>query len=260
MSLQISPIRVTVKGQVFGAGTGKDKGLEVFPTTDILLKKLGVKDEERFVIRTKQEKVFDLAVDSETIKNLREYQLDDVRFLAARKCAGCFNEQRTGKTPTALSVMKVKEVTKLLIIAPASTLYTWAKECKTWWFTGLPVYVCDGPTNKRKQLIENWKVGALIISYECLREVTRTSKNEFGEIEEMYQTGDLAYIRKHKDIQGCILDEAHRIKNHKSKQAQALFSLDYIPHRLALTGTPAPGKQHEVFSILHWLYPQVFSG
>ena len=260
MSLQISPIRVTVKGQVFGAGTGKDKGLEVFPTTDILLKKLGVKDEERFVIRTKQEKVFDLAIDFETIKNLREYQLDDVRFLAARKCAGCFNEQRTGKTPTALSVMKVKEVTKLLIIAPASTLYTWAKECKTWWFTGLPVYVCDGPTNKRKQLIENWKVGALIISYECLREVTRTSKNEFGEIEEMYQTGDLAYIRKHKDIQGCILDEAHRIKNHKSKQAQALFSLDYIPHRLALTGTPAPGKQHEVFSILHWLYPQVFSG
>ena len=53
MSLQISPIRVTVKGQVFGAGTGKDKGLEVFPTTDILLKKLGVKDEERFVIKTK---------------------------------------------------------------------------------------------------------------------------------------------------------------------------------------------------------------
>ena len=164
MSLQISPIRITVKGQVFGAGTGKDKGLEVFPTTDILLKKLGVKNEERFIIKTKQEKVFDLAIDLETLKNLRAYQLDDVKFLAARKCAGCFNEQRTGKTPTSLSVMKVKNITKLLIIAPASTLYTWAKECKTWWFTGLPVYVCDGTTSKRKQLIENWKVGALIIS------------------------------------------------------------------------------------------------
>lgn len=260
MSLQISPIRITTKEQLLGAGTGKDKGLEVYPTTNILLNKLKTKPEEQSIIRNKQKQVLDKLKDYESFNKLREYQIEDVKFLAARKCAGCFNEQRTGKTPTALSVMKEKDVTKLLIIAPASTLYTWAKECRTWWFEELPATVCDGSASKRKTIIESWTKGALIISYECLREVTRTNKNEFGEIEEMYSTGDLAYIKKHKDIEGCILDEAHRIKNHKSKQAQALFSLSYIPNRLALTGTPAPGKQHEVFSVLHWLYPQVFTG
>ena len=29
---------------------------------------------------------------------------------------------------------------------------------------------------------------------------------------------------------------------------------------MALTGTPAPGKQHEIYSILHWLYPNIFTG
>ena len=258
--MKISPIKIMNKGPLVGQGTGKVSGMEVYPCTNLLMDILRVPIDEHELILKEQQKTLAELPDYESIKKLREYQVEDVKFLAARKCAGCFNEQRTGKTPTALSTMKVKDVTKLLIIAPASTLYTWAKECKTWWFEDLPTYVCDGTASKRKALIDNWKEGALIISYECLREVTRTNKNEFGEIEEMYSTGDLAYIKKHKDIQGCILDEAHRIKNHKSKQALALFSLDYIPNRLALTGTPAPGKQHEIFSILHWLYPQVFTG
>ena len=139
-------------------------------------------------------------------------------------------------------------------------LYTWAKECKLWWFDDLPVFVCDGPAAKRKKIIEDWHAGALVISYECLREVTRTKFSEDGYYSEVEITGDYGAIKKHKDISGVILDEAHRIKNHKSKQALALFGLDYIPHKLALTGTPAPGKQHEIYSILHWLFPTILSG
>lgn len=258
--MKITPIRILNKGQSLGQGTGRDQGLEVYPTTDSLLTKLNVSPTERFIIKETQSKTLKELPPLESLNNLRSYQLDDVKFLAARKNAGCFNEQRTGKTPTALSVMKVKGVRKLLIIAPASTLYNWARECKTWWFTKLPIVVVDGTAKKRKELIQNWKLGALIISYECLREMAKTIKDETGDILEVQITGDIAEIKKHKDIEGCILDEAHRIKNHKSKQALALFSLDYIPNKLALTGTPAPGKQHEIFSILHWLYPKVFTG
>ena len=258
--MQLSPIRLLSK-KIYGTpGTGKDKGCEVYPTTDIMLQRAGFDSVTRSTISEMQNKTVQELPDYESIKKLREYQAEDVKFLADRKAAACFNEQRTGKTPTALSTMKVKGVTKLLIIAPASTLYVWADECKRWWFEDLPAVVVDGAASKRKKLIQEWKQGALIISYECLREVTRTTKDEYGNILSMESTGDLPLIKKHKDIEGVILDEAHRIKNHKSKQALALFSLNKIPNRLALTGTPAPGKQHEVFSILHWLYPQVFSG
>ena len=258
--MKITPTRTLIKGTQLGLGTGKDQGCEVFPTTNTLINLFNLSPIDKIILEDKQKKKLEELPDYESINNLREYQKDDVCFLGARLTAGCFNEQRTGKTPTALSTMKVKDVTKLLIIAPASTLYTWANECHNWWFEGLPTVVVDGTASKRKALIDNWKTGALIISYECLRETQRTIKNEYGEIEEIQTTGDLAYIKKHKDIQGVILDEAHRIKNHKSKQALALFSLMHIPNRLALTGTPAPGKQHEIYSILHWLYPKVFTG
>lgn len=243
--MKITPISTSMKPSTsIGQGTGRLKGEEIFPTTPTFLKNFKLSNIDYLKIITIQNKTLK---DLQAIDNLREYQIEDVKFLAARKCAACFNEQRTGKTPTSLSVMKVKDIKKLLIIAPASTLYSWKQECRIWYSSTLPIVVVDGNASKRKDIIENWKDGALIISYECLRE---TAKG----------TGDLAYIKKHRDIEGCILDEAHRIKNHKSKQALALFDLCYIPNRLALTGTPAPGKQHEIYSILAWLYPNIFTG
>lgn len=258
--MKVTPIRITNNKALLEPGTGRHNKEEVYPTTTLLLKKLGIKAESIFGIITEQHKTLEDLPDYESLKRLRPYQLDDVKFLAARKTAGCFNEQRTGKTPVALSTMKVKGVTKLLIVAPASTLYSWANECNNWWFEDLPAIVVDGPANKRKKIIEEWNQGALIISYECLREVTKTIKDKTGEVIGYERAGDLGYIKAHKDIQGIILDEAHRIKNHESNQALALFTLNYIPNRLALTGTPAPGKQHEIYSILHWLYPTIFTG
>ena len=258
--MQISPLRIQHNIPIphIGPGTGKYNKMEIYPTTLTLLRKLRLEPSESLL--KEQNKRLEELPDDPVINNLRAYQVEDVKFLAARKCAGCFNEQRTGKTPTSLVTMRIKGITKLLIVAPASTLYTWAEETKRWFSTDLPVYVCDGTASKREKIIKNWKQGTLIISYECLRMTTKTIKDEYGDICEVYETGDLALIRKHTDIEGCILDESHRIKNHKSKQAEAMFSLTYIPHRLALSGTPAPGKQHEIFSILHWLYPQVFTG
>ena len=145
-----------------GPGTGKYQGNEIYPTTKTSLTKLGLS----LTPTAAQDIILDKLPDEESFNNLREYQKEDVLFLAARKNAACFNEQRTGKTPIALSTMKAKGVDKLLIIAPASTLYTWAKECKTWWFNNLPVYICDGTAQKRKKIIKDWKIGAFFLSYE----------------------------------------------------------------------------------------------
>ena len=251
--MALTPLKITSnKDNV--KGTGRFNKEEVFPCTETLMTKAGynsvtikaVLDKQRSIKENLQEK---------TIKDLRPYQIEDVKFIAARKNCACFNEQRTGKTPTALRSLLERDINKFLIVAPASTIYTWANEVRRW--NHQECIVVDGAATKRKELIESWKSGGLVISYECLREVTRYNEKT----NEYTITGDLYYIKKHLDtIEACILDEAHRIKNHKSKQAEAMFSLSGIPIKIALTGTPAPNKQHEIFSILHWLFPHIFSG
>lgn len=251
--MALTPLKITSsKDNV--KGTGRFNKEEVFPCTELLLRKAGYNSATIKAIKEKQcKKITELK--KETVKNLRPYQIEDIKFIAARKNCACFNEQRTGKTPTALRSLLERDVNKFLIVAPASTIYTWANEVRRW--NNQECVVVDGTATKRKDIIANWKTGGLVISYECLREVTR-----YNEAKHEYTiTGDLYYIKKHlQTIEACILDEAHRIKNHKSKQAEAMFSLSGIPIKIALTGTPAPNKQHEIYSILHWLFPNVFTG
>lgn len=182
-----------------------------------------------------------LPLKNSNLTNLRDYQIEDVKFLKKLETAGCFNEPRTGKTPTALIVFSEKHINKFVIVVPASALYPWADECATW--TDYPAVVCTGTPLQKHKIIEKWEQGALIISYGSLKE-PRTNLLS-------------AILRKHPD--GCIIDEAHRIKDRNSANAIACFNLAIqIKNRLALTGTPAPNKPDEIWSILHFLLPEQF--
>lgn len=173
---------------------------------------------------------------------LRPYQIEDIEFLSKLKCSGCFNEQRTGKTPTALKVLRKQMRRKILIIAPASALYQWAEQFEVW--LNRPCIVLDGTPKKKEKLLEDWTYG-LVISYDSFKKTQRSN----GMIDKILA----------KNPEAIILDEAHRIKDTKSAAAQAAFATKHIEYRIALTGTPAHGKQEEIFSILHWLYPKTFS-
>lgn len=172
---------------------------------------------------------------------LRRYQYDDAVFLSRHKAAACFNEQRTGKTPTALTVIQMKKLTKVLIICPASAILQWQEEYTLW--TNKPCTAAIGTKGQKTKAINEWTNG-LIISYDSFKTTLKSS----GFIKEIMQ----------KNPEMIILDEAHRIKNPKSAAAKAVFLTSKVPHRLALTATPAPGKAHEVWSILHWLKPEEF--
>lgn len=55
-----------------------------------------------------------------------------------------------------------------------------------------------------------------------------------------------------------VIDEAHRIKNRKTKTAAAIKRMSSI-RRVALTATPMDKDPSEMWSIWNWLYPQEFS-
>lgn len=172
---------------------------------------------------------------------LRPYQIEDVEFLSQIPHAACFNEQRTGKTPTALTVMQKHGCKRLVIICPASAVYQWTEEYIRW--TGQPCVALIGDRNKRDKLLDKWTHG-LVVSYDTFKKTARS-------------TGAAEKILR-KNPEGVILDEAHRIKNPRSEATKAAMTCRNIAYRLALTGTPAPNKAHEIYSILAWLWPDTF--
>lgn len=172
---------------------------------------------------------------------LRPYQSEDVVFLSSVNTAGIFNEQRTGKTPTALMTLKEKQCKKIIIVCPASAQYQWKHEFEQW--LERPCVVIGGTPKQREKALENWTDGA-IISYDLLKVTKR-------------QHGFVLDVLK-QNPEAIIIDEAHRIKNHKSATAKAIFACTKIPVRYALSGTIAHGKPHEIYSILHFLFPNRF--
>ena len=176
---------------------------------------------------------------------LRNYQQEDANFLASLPCSACFNEQRTGKTPTALETVKIRNLQddRILIVTTASSLYQWKDEYEKW--IDKPCLICSGTPKNKLKTVEEWTHG-LVISLDSFKETSNRS-------------GLVKPILNKKPAM-IILDEAHKIKNPKSANAKAIFKTTSIPYRLALTGTPAQGKPYDIYSILRFLFPSDFKG
>lgn len=175
---------------------------------------------------------------------LRPYQKEDVEKLLTFDAMGCFNEQRTGKTPTAISVMEARDIDKLVIITTASSVYQWKHEYETW--TSKQASILCGTPKQKTAILDAWTDGAVITSYDSFK----TTKRNTGLVDNILK----------KKPQGIIIDEAHKIKDPKSANTTAVFKcINKIPYRLALTGTPSTNKQKDIWSILHFIYPDRFN-
>ena len=176
---------------------------------------------------------------------LREYQEEDVQKLLTQPSMGVFNEQRTGKTPTSITVMHRRGVQRLLVICPASLMYKWAEEYETW--TGQTAGVIGSATKfNADPHTEQLMYPCLIINYENLRD----HKNTKGAWEKL--------LKKYKP-EGLIVDEAHRCKERKTANFKAVSKFRHVPYRLYLTGTPAPNKPWDIWALLHLIRPDNYT-
>ena len=247
MSVQpkmISPLKISLRSD-YQIGVGRHKGYEIIPYTPYSVNKYFPNSKISLNPPPKGN------VDNIYLQDLRPYQKDIVKTLINRKSSANFSEPRTGKTPVALRLFKAKGLNKILIVAPASSLYQWKGEFHRWFNKRAEVITGALTAKARMMILNQWgiEVTAIIVSYDSLKLVKRN-----GEM-----TGLLPSIKKHQ-IDGIIVDEAHKIRNHRTAQAKALFALKDIPNKHVLTGTPAHGRLHDMYSILHFLYPDIFTG
>ncbi|KAK2949275.1 putative Helicase domino [Blattamonas nauphoetae] len=127
-----------------------------------------------------------------------------------------------------------------LIIVPSSVLINWEMEFKRWCpaFKILSYY---GTTAERKKKREGWsKPDAFHVCITSYKLVIQDKQ-----------------IFRPKRWNYMILDEAHNIKNFKSKRWQILLNFN-TRHRLLLTGTPLQNDIMELWSFMHFLMPEVF--
>jgi SWI/SNF-related matrix-associated actin-dependent regulator of chromatin subfamily A member 5 len=128
-----------------------------------------------------------------------------------------------------------------LIVVPKTTLQNWAREFAHW-VPDFDVVVLTGTKEERAEIIRerlldsNFEV--CITSYEiCLIEKWAFKKFSFE------------YI---------VIDEAHRIKNVNSILSRIVREF-MSRNRMLITGTPLQNNLQELFALLNFICPEIFS-
>ncbi|CAG8765940.1 4191_t:CDS:10, partial [Gigaspora margarita] len=186
------------------------------------------------------------------IKNgtMRDYQLQGLNWMISLFENGIngilADEMGLGKTLQSISFLGyLKYVRNIpgphLVVAPKSTLHNWQKEFNMW-IPDFHVVVLHGNKKERAEIISERLLPkdfqVCITSYEmCLIEKAALKKFAF---------------------QYIMIDEAHRIKNENSMLSQ-IVRVFKSRNRLLITGTPLQNNLHELWALLNFLLPDVFS-
>uniref|UniRef100_A0A0N5ALU6 SNF2-family ATP dependent chromatin remodeling factor snf21 n=1 Tax=Syphacia muris TaxID=451379 RepID=A0A0N5ALU6_9BILA len=156
------------------------------------------------------------------------------------------DEMGLGKTIQTLALitylMEVKKINgPYLVIVPLSTISNWALELDKW-APHVVKIVYKGTKDARRKMD------------------VQIRKNAFNVLLTTYD-----YVLKEKAVLGkirwkyMIIDEGHRMKNHNCKLTLVLNGYFTAQHRLLLTGTPLQNKLPELWALLNFLLPSIFS-
>ncbi|KAI1760714.1 SNF2 family domain-containing protein [Hypoxylon sp. FL1150] len=177
---------------------------------------------------------------------LREYQHYGLDWLA-----GLYRNQTNGILADEMGLGKTIQTIALLahlacnhevwgphlVIVPTSVMLNWEMEFKKW-CPGFKVLSYYGSIEERKRKRQGWKS-------DDIWNVCITSYQIVLQDQQVFKRRQWHYM---------ILDEAHNIKNFKSKRWQTLLTFN-TRARLLLTGTPLQNNLTELWSLLFFLMP-----
>ncbi|MCO5580415.1 hypothetical protein L7F22_034281 [Adiantum nelumboides] len=181
---------------------------------------------------------------------MRDYQLAGLNWMIKLYENGIngilADEMGLGKTLQTISLLgylnEFRGITgPHMVVTPKSTLGNWMNEIKRF----CPILRAvkfhgnqQDRTHQKDNLLVPGKFDICVTSYEmAIKEKTALKKFSWR------------YI---------IIDEAHRIKNENSllSKTMRLFSTNY---RMLITGTPLQNNLHELWALLNFLLPEIFS-
>ncbi|KAG2597605.1 hypothetical protein PVAP13_5KG237900 [Panicum virgatum] len=181
---------------------------------------------------------------------MRDYQLAGLNWLIRLYENGIngilADEMGLGKTLQTISLLgylhEFRGITgPHMVVAPKSTLGNWMKEIQRFCPVLRAVKFLGNPEERnhiRDNLLQPGKFDVCVTSFEmAIKEKTALRRFSWR------------YI---------IIDEAHRIKNENSllSKTMRIYNTNY---RLLITGTPLQNNLHELWALLNFLLPEIFS-
>lgn len=131
-----------------------------------------------------------------------------------------------------------------LLVVPKSTLQNWLNEVHRW-IPDLRAFILHGSKEERREQVSTILLATTPRSFDiCITsyEVCLLEKASIRKITWHY----------------LIIDEAHRIKNEQSMLSHIVRDFR-TEHRLLITGTPLQNNLHELWALLNFLLPDIFS-
>jgi SNF2 family DNA or RNA helicase len=164
---------------------------------------------------------------------LYEYQAEGAIFLACRGRSILGDDMGLGKTVQTLAAVellaRVRPISKVLVVAPASVKYQWASEIAK--FTHRDSLIIEGDREDRERMYQQAAFYKLVNYEQVIRDLE--SINNWS--------ADL-----------IVLDEAQRIKNWESKTSRDVKRLK-SKYAFVLTGTPIENRLEELYSIVSFV-------
>ncbi len=177
-----------------------------------------------------------------------KHQVAAYNLALSKPSSGLLMEQGCGKTMTAIAVAGRRfqrgEITRVLVVAPASVVPVWPKEFAIHAAFPHEVKCLEGSTVKRAEILRAWRpdpdhLQVAVINYEAT-----------WRMEE-------ALIAWRPDM--IICDESQRIKTPGARQSKAMARLGTIArYRMILTGTPVSQGPLDFYSQYRFLDRNIF--
>jgi superfamily II DNA or RNA helicase len=168
---------------------------------------------------------------------LYPYQQEGAMHLAFGRRTMLADDMGLGKTVQAIAAAgllhQLRDIQRVLIVCPASLKHQWAREISR--FTSFSTGVIEGNIKTRREAYLH-PAFFNIINYELV----------------LRDEDDLRRLKP--DL--IILDEAQRIKNWRTKTADAVKRLR-SPYAFVLTGTPLENRLDELYSIFQFIDPNI---
>ena len=177
-----------------------------------------------------------------------KHQVAAYNLALSKPSSGLLMEQGCGKTMTAIAVagrrFQKGEVSRVLVVAPASVVPVWPKEFDLHADFSHEVKSLEGSTTKRAEILQAWQpnpkhLQVAVINYEAT-----------WRMEE-------ALIAWRPDM--IICDESQRIKTPGARQSKTMARLGTIArYRMILTGTPVSQGPLDFYSQYRFLDRNIF--
>lgn len=182
---------------------------------------------------------------------LKQYQVEGLKWMVSlynNNLNGILaDEMGLGKTIQTISLITYLVETKknpgpFLIIVPLSTMGNWIRELDLW-APSLVKVAYRGDKHTRRAIQQK-----------------RMSRNDYNVLLTTYEfTVKDQQILSRVHWQYIIIDEGHRMKNANCKLAMTLGVKYKSRNRLLLTGTPLQNNLTELWALLNFLLPTIFS-